>query len=114
MTRLCLETRDYNGPLEWRWLLSEEASGVPLADHRVALDRGGEDYQAFTGLYRYLRWHGVPDRRAASEAEITARVGAWAEVHVLGEGVGAAIAGAAPCMVRVVVPAQAGFVLGGR
>jgi len=45
MSLLRLEVRDFEGPLRWRWLLSEEGSGAPLADHRVDLsgapgDRG--------------------------------------------------------------------------
>src|SRR5580658_2147315 len=111
MDLLRLEVRDFEGPLRWRWLLSEEETGRPLADHQVVLDASSDEYRAFTGLYRYLRWNAVTDRRTASEAEIVARVGAWAGRAVLGEAVGQAITGAVPVTVRVEVPAQAGFVL---
>ena len=112
MDLLRLEVRDFEGPLRWRWLLTDEATGSPLADHQVDLDGSSDDYRAFTGLYRYLRWHAVPDRRTVSEAEIVARVGAWAGEVVLGGPVGAAVAGAVPVTVRVVVPERAGFLLG--
>ncbi len=111
MDLLRLEVADFEDPLRWRWLLSEEGTGRPVADHQVVLDASSDEFGAFTGLYGYLRWHAVPDRRTASEAEILARVGAWAGRVVLGEAVGRAITGAAPVTVRVVVPAQAGFVL---
>ena len=112
MDLLRLEVRDFEGPLRWRWLLTDEATGEPLADHQVDLDAASDDYRAFTDLYRYLRWNAVPDRRTASEAEIVARVGAWAGRAVLGESVGAAVAAAAPVTVRVVVPERTGFLLG--
>ncbi len=111
MGRLRLEVRDFEGPLRWRWLLSEEDSGAPLADHRVDLVGGPGEFAAFTDLYRYLRHCAVPDRRTASETEIAARVGAWASEVVLGRAVCDAVVEAAPVTVRVVVPEQAGFVL---
>ena len=111
MGLLRLEVRDLEGPLRWRWLLSEEGSGAPLADHRVDLAGAPGEFEAFTDLYRYLRHYAVPDRRTASEAEIAARVGAWAGEVVLGRAVCEAIVAAAPVTVRVVVPERAGFVL---
>ena len=111
MGRLRLEVRDFGESLRWRWLLSDEDTGVPLADHQVDLAGVSGEFAAFTDLYRYLRWNAVPDRRAVSEAEIAGRVGAWAGEAVLGRAVGEAIAAAAPVTVRVVVPEQAGFVL---
>lgn len=109
---LVLGVAEFAGPRRWRWLLSDEDTGQPLADHQVSLDGEPEDFEAFTGLYRYLRWNAVPDRRVASEAEIVARVGTWAGVQVLGEQIAQAIIDAAPVTVRVEVPAQAGFILG--
>src|SRR5690348_10456874 len=97
---LTLSVAEFEGPGRWRWLLTEEESGRPLADHQVNLDTSSDDYAAFTDLYRYVRRNAVPDRRTASEAEIAARVGAWAGRAVLGENVGRAIAEAAPCTVR--------------
>ena len=109
---LVLGVAEFAGPRRWRWLLTDEDTGQPLADHRVSLDGEPGDFEAFTGLCRYLRWNAVPDRRTASEAEILARVGAWAGSHVLGEPVGRAIVDAAPVTVRVEIPPGAGFVLG--
>jgi len=109
---LVLSAEEFSGPRRWRWLLAEEDTGRPLADHEMDLDGAGDEYAAFTDLYRYLRWNAVPDRRTASEAQIVARVGAWAGREVLGDRVGAAIIAAAPVTVRVAVPAQAGFVAG--
>ena len=111
MAGLRLEVADFAGPGRWRWLLSEEVSGAPLADYEVDLAGEPGEFPAFTDLYRFVRWNAVPDRRAASEALIVARAGAWAGEAVLGRAVGDAIAGAAPVSVRVVVPAAAGFLL---
>ena len=100
---------DVSGPLRWRWLLSDADSGVPLADHQVDLDPDSGELAAFGDLYEYVRSYAAPDRRAADESRIVTRVGAWAGRELLGEQVGAAIAGAArsgPVTVRVVVPAE--------
>ena len=109
---LILSAEEFSGPQRWRWLLTEEDTGRPLADHEVDLDQAGDEYRAFTDLYRYLRWNAVPDRRTASEAQIVAAVGAWAGREVLGQAIGEAIIAAAPVTVRVAVPPQAGFVAG--
>jgi tetratricopeptide (TPR) repeat protein len=111
MGQLRLEVRDFEGPLRWRWLLCEESSGTPLADHLVDLAGAPGEFAAFTDLYRYLRHYAVPDRRTASEAEIAGRVGAWAADVVLGQRVCGAIVAAAPATVRIVVPERAGFVV---
>src|ERR1700743_2342808 len=110
MSRLRLEVCDFAGPLQWRWLVSEEDTGAPLADHQVDLAGVPDEFTAFTDLYRYLRWNAVPDRRTASETEIAGRVGAWAGDVVLGRAVGEAIGAAAPGAGRVVVPERAGFI----
>jgi tetratricopeptide (TPR) repeat protein len=109
---LILRVAEFTGPGRWRWLLTDEDSGQPLADHPVSLNPADDDFRAFADLYRYLRWNAVPDRRTASEAEIVSRVGAWAGQQVLGESIGQAIAEAAPVTVRVEVPVGAGFLLG--
>jgi hypothetical protein len=111
MSLLRLEVRDFERPLRWRWLLSEEGTGTPLADHQVDLVGAPGEFAAFTDLYRYLRHYAVPDRRTSSEADIAARVGAWAGEVVLGRAVCAAIVAATPVTVRVVVPERAGFVV---
>lgn len=111
MGQLRLEVRDFEGPLRWRWLLRDEDSGAPLADHQVDLAGAPEEFAAFTDLYRYFRWNAAPDRRTYSEAEIAARIGVWATEAVLGRAVCDAITAAAPATVRLVVPESAGFVL---
>ena len=108
---LRLEVRDFEGPLRWRWLLSEEGTGAPLADHLVDLTGAPGEFAAFTDLYRHLRHYATPDRRTASETDIAARVGAWAGEAVLGRAVCDAIVATAPVTVRVVVPERAGFLL---
>lgn len=109
---LVLSVEDYAGPCRWRWLLRDEDSGRPLADHHVDMDASSDEYAAFTSLYRYLRWNAVPDRRTASEAEIVGRIGVWSGREALGQTIGQVIADAAPVNVRVVVPPEAGFLLG--
>src|SRR5689334_8892151 len=97
MDRLRLELRDFEGPLRWRWLLSEEGgAGAPLADHLVDVVGGPGEFAAFTDLYRYLRHYAVPDRRTESETQIAGRAGAWAADAVLGRRVCDAIVAAAP------------------
>ncbi len=72
------------GPHRWRWLLVDEYSGAPLADHRVELDPESAEVEAFNDLYRFPRWRADPDRRVASEAELLSRVGAWIGSVALG------------------------------
>ena len=111
---LVLQAVEASGPLRWRWLLTEAESGAPVADHRVDLDPGSAEVARFGDLYGYARSYAAPDRRVADEARIVAEAGAWAGRVLLGEPVGAAIAGAArsgPVTVRVTVPAEAGRVL---
>ena len=104
MAELRLEARDFAGPGRWRWVLTGPG-GEFVADHEVRLDTGCWQFEAFSGLARYLRWRVAPDRRIAHEAEIVADVGAWIGEQVLGR-VGAAMAAARPATVRVVVPAD--------
>lgn len=104
MQVLRLEAVEFAGPDRWRWVLTG-AGGEFLADHQVDLTGSEWELEAFTDLPRYLRWHVAPDRRLAGEAEILARVGAWAGERLLGP-VGAALADAAPAVARVVVPAD--------
>ena len=102
MSELRLEARDFAGPGRWRWVLTGPG-GVFVADHEVRLDTGCWQFEAFTGLARYLRWRVSPDRRIAHEAQIVTDVGAWIGEQVLG-AVGAALAAARPVTVRVIVP----------
>jgi len=106
---LVLRAVEVAGPHRWRWLLVDERSGAPLADHQVELDPGAAETKAFEDLYRYLRWRADPDRRVASEAELLSRIGAWIGSDLLGERIGRAIVAAAPVMVRVQVPDGAQF-----
>ena len=105
---LVLRAVDVAGPLRWRWLLSDAETGAPLADHQVDLDPASDEVARFGDLYGYARSYAAPDRRVADEARIVAEAGAWAGRVLLGEAVGAAIAGGeAPVTVRVTVPAAA-------
>lgn len=105
-----LEVLDYAGPTRWRWRLTD-AGGVFVADHRVELDAGAWQFDAFTDLHRFLKWNTAPDRRLAHEAELVTEVGDWIGEQVLGE-VGVALAEARR-PVRLEVPAGAA-VLGYR
>jgi hypothetical protein len=53
---LLLDVAEFAGPWRWRWLLTDEDSGRPLADHPVSLDNAPDELAAFKDLYRYLRW----------------------------------------------------------
>jgi tetratricopeptide (TPR) repeat protein len=103
---LVLQAVEQAGPLRWRWLLSDEATGEPLADQDVDLDPDGDEVAAFGDLYGYARWHAAPDRLAAGETEIVDRAGAWAGSVLLGEPICSAIVAAAPVTVRVSAPAS--------
>jgi hypothetical protein len=78
--------------------------GKYLADHQVDLAGSGWEFEAFTDLPGYLRWHLAPDRRLEQEADIVAQVGAWAGDRVFGPVGAAMMAQRGPVMVRVVVP----------
>jgi hypothetical protein len=109
---LVLRAVDVASEWQWRWLLSDEETGQPLADHVVELDPASDDVVAFGDLYECARWRAAPDRRDEDEARTVARAGAWAGRELLGEQVGAAIVAAAPVTVRVAVPDVLGHVLG--
>ena len=102
MVELRLEVHDFAGPTRWRWVLTGPGRKF-LADHQVQLERNCWQFDAFTGLQEYLRWHVAPDRRIEQEAEIVASVGKWIGEHVFGP-VGAAMVKQRPTTVRVVVP----------
>ena len=108
---LVLRAVDVVGRWRWRWLLVDEESGAPLADHQVALDPGSAEAQAFTDLDLFLRWWADPVRRAASEAVLVDRIGGWIGGQVLGAQIGRAIVAEAPVTVRVQVPEQAEYLL---
>jgi hypothetical protein len=101
---LLLQAVDVTGPLSWRWLLSDEDSNVPLADHPVALE-ADPGVARFADLYGYVRHYAVPDRRVEDGDRFIAEAGAWAGTVLLGESLGRAIVSAAasygPVTVRV-------------
>ena len=109
---LCLEAVAVKGPARWRWVLTDEAGGTLLGEHHVQLDERAREYQALSDLQGYLRWYAAPDPdgRPPSEGTLLAEVGAWVGREVLGPTLGRRIAAAA-APVRVVVPAEAGFLL---
>jgi CHAT domain len=102
---------DDSGPLRWRWLLSDEETGSPLAGHEVAVDPAAVEAVRFADPYDYTRSYAAPDRRTAEQQRYMTLAGEWAAREVLGESVGAAIAQAAPVSVRVRVPEALGRVL---
>ncbi|MGH3826296.1 MAG: hypothetical protein ACRDQX_03855 [Pseudonocardiaceae bacterium] len=106
---LVLRAVEVAGPHRWRWLLVDDSSGAPLADHQVELDPDSAAVEAFVELYRFLRWRADPDRRVASEAELLNRIGSWIGSVALGERIGQAIVCAAPVTVRVQAPEGAEF-----
>jgi CHAT domain len=109
---LVLRAVDVASEWRWRWLLSDQESGRPLADHAVDLDPACDEVAVFGDLYEYVGVHASPDRRDEDEVRIVARAGAWAGRELLGEAVGEAIVAAAPVTVRVSVPAGLEHVLG--
>jgi hypothetical protein len=108
---LLLEAVEVTGPLTWRWLLSVEETGNPLADHSVRLDSSGQDLSQFSDLYGYERTYAAPDRRIEDGTRFTRLAGEWAGRELLGESVGAAILAEAPVTVKVRVPAAVERVL---
>ena len=112
MDTLILDAVGVSDPAHWSWLL-RESSGPVVARKRVALDVTSAEYEAFADLDGYLRWRAAPDRKAADEAALVARIGQWIGREVLGP-VGAAIAARAasnPVVVLVRIPATAGYLL---
>lgn len=99
-----LEAREFQGLTRWRWILTRP-DGSFVADHEVRLDAGCWQFEAFTDLRGYLRWHTLPGRLIEDEARIVAEVGAWIGEQVLGP-VAAALVKARPATVRVVAPAE--------
>lgn len=111
---LLLEAVDVTGPLRWRWLLRDEDTGNPLADHQVHLDPDSAEVARFRDLYGYVRSYAAPDQRTEDGARFVREAGEWAGRELLGEPVGAAILAEAPVTVRVKVPAALDAVLCGR
>ena len=111
---LLLAAVDIDGPLRWRWLLTDGAGGPPLADHPVDLDPASVEVARFADLHRYVRSYAAPDRVVSDGARFVAEAGAWAGRELLGESIGSAIvaaSGAGPLTVRVHVPAALDRVL---
>jgi tetratricopeptide (TPR) repeat protein len=108
---LVLQAVEVRGPSRWRWLLSDGDTGVPVADHEVALDSDAVEVRAFGDVYGYARAYAAPDRRDEDEARLVAGLGTWAGRVLLGERIGAAIVAAAPVTVRVTAGFAAGWPL---
>jgi hypothetical protein len=108
---LVLQAVDMRGPSRWRWLLTDEESGQPLADHQVVLEVDAARLRAFGGVSGHVRSYAAPDRRAEDEARPVAELGAWAGTVLLGERIGAAIVKAAPVTVRVTADFAVGWPL---
>jgi hypothetical protein len=108
---LLLEAVDADGPWRWRWLLSDEETGDPLADHLVRLDPESMEVRRFTDLYDYVENYTAPGRRARDGARFVTAAGTWAGRDLLGEAIGSAIAAESPVTVRVKVPASLDAVL---
>jgi hypothetical protein len=72
---LVLRAVDVAGRWRWQWLLSDEESGRPLADHVVDLDPGSGEVAVFGDLYEYVGVHASPDHPERDEARIVARAG---------------------------------------
>ena len=94
---LVLQAVDVRGPSRWRWLLTDEATGNPLADHQVAVDGDEARVRAFGDVFGHVSSYAAPDRQAEDEARLVAELGAWAGTALLGER----IVEAAPVTVRV-------------
>lgn len=103
---LLLEAVEVTGPLMWRWLLRDEDTGNPLADHPVRLDPEGQDLARFSDLYGYERTYAAPDRWVEDGTRFARLAGEWAGCELLGESVGAAILAEAPVTVQVRVPTE--------
>jgi hypothetical protein len=86
-----------------------DASGSFVAAHRVRLDPGCWQFEAFADLPAYLRWHAAPHRRREDEARIVGEMGEWIGLRVLGPIVDALAREARRqhLTVRVTVPADA-------
>jgi CHAT domain len=98
---LALKAVEPDGPLRWRWLLTDEDTGLLLADHAVDVSAQAAELAVFADLYEHVRWHAAPDRRAADEARFVGQAGEWAGRVLLGDLVGRAIVDAAPVTVNV-------------
>lgn len=51
---LCLEAVEVKGSARWRWILTNEESGIFLAEHHVQLDESDWEYRALADLHGYL------------------------------------------------------------
>ena len=80
---LRLKILDYEPPARWQWRLTN-ANGQSASRHRVALDPGEWQFEAFTDLYRFLKANTAPDRRRLHEAELAEQVGDWISGSALG------------------------------
>jgi hypothetical protein len=98
---LVLQAVDVRGPSRWRWLLTDDVTGNPLADHQVVLDADEPRMRAFGNVSGHVSSYAAQDRWAEDEARLVAELGAWAGTTLLGERIGERIVKAAPVTVRV-------------
>src|ERR1700678_2528148 len=92
---LVLHAVEVRGPGRWRWLLTDEDTGIPLAGHEVALDRDAAEVRAFGDVYAYAREYAalvdaldcaVVAMRYPVDDEFAIGFGGLLYEHVLGRG----------------------------
>ena len=110
---LVLQAVDVRGPSRWRWLLTDDVTGNPLADHQVVLDADEPRMRAFGNVFGHVSSYAAQDRWAEDEARLVAELGAWAGTTLLGERICERIVKAAPVTVRVTADFAVGWPLAG-
>jgi hypothetical protein len=86
---LVLQAVDVRGPSRWRWLLTDEATGNPLADHQVELDADEARLRAFGDVFGYVSSYAAPDQwdgdSALDPGQFLAALTGWTvtALHVL-------------------------------
>ena len=96
-----LTAREPATALSWRWDLIGP-HGKVIEDHEFSIDQADCRYQAFTGLYEWLR-----KNQGLDTGELLAEVGDWVASALLGRIAGA-LASAAPVDVLVSFPKAGG------
>lgn len=99
-------------PWRWTWQLTFDDETHPespqAVEHPVELDPHSTEFEAFTGLHRWLRWRSAPFGGMNRRTELMGRIGTWLGAQVLGP-VAARLVRLAPVTVRVLVPQAAGW-----
>ena len=107
---LTLTAGEVSGPGSWLWRLFDP-DGNLLEHHQVSLDTSTWEWEALADLPVGVAQQADPADRLGSEAVLADRLGGWTAEHVLGP-IAPRLAQAAPVAVSVVVPADAGWLLG--